>query len=161
MALMSSSALLGTALIALGVSSCLPGLSMEPGASAPSPTESGSAEPCQPASQGLADRLDAALLVRGAYVSNLYVAQAADLSDSSLGLADPWWAAGRINGASLRPEVGLWLWDGSATGPTVTVISANAAASRYFAFDVADPQLAAGSSVAATVRACVGPTPEP
>lgn len=163
MAVMSRSALLGTILIALGISSCVSGPSTEPGASAQPPAATGSAGPesCQPASLALDDRLQSALSVRGAYVSNLHVAPATDLADRSLGVAEPWWAAGRINGAGVKPEAGVWLWDGSATGPDATVLSANASAARYFAFADADPQLASQSSVVAALLVCVGPMPDP
>jgi hypothetical protein len=116
---------------------------------------------CQPADQALVDRLDAALQVRGAYVSNLYVAPAGELEGSLPALGSPWWAAGRINGAGAQPEVGVWAWDGSASDACPTVLSANASAVRYFPFSAVDPQLASASPVVAALLACVGPLPEP
>jgi hypothetical protein len=160
---MSRGVLLGTALITLAAASCVQSPPVGPGTSTDSPSATGPAVPasCQSASQVLEDRLQSALLVRGAYVSNLYVAPATDLADGLLGIADPRWAAGRINGAGVGPEAGVWLWDGSATGPDATVLSANASAARYFSFADADSQLASRSDVVSALLDCVGPMPEP
>lgn len=182
---MSRGAWLGPAVVLLASTACLaqpagprgseqpspaPTASPAPsGPSAPSgssvasaaPGSSGPQGPCADAPKALADRLAAALLVRGAYVSNLYGAPAPDLAEPPDGFDDPWWAAGRINGAGVGPEVGVWLWDRTADGGVGTVLSANASASRYFSFDAADPSLAFASQAVSTLVDCVGPMPEP
>lgn len=116
---------------------------------------------CEDAPAALADRLDGELLVRGAYVSNLFVAKAQDLPEPPTGFEEPWWAAGKITGAGVRPEVGTWLWERTAKGEVGMVQSANASASRYFNFDVVDPSLAEASPIVGALVDCVGPMPEP
>ena len=78
-----------------------------------------------------------------------------------MGLADPWWAAGKVNGVGVRPEAGIWLWDRASDGTAAVILSANASASRYFGFQSADAGLAASSGIAASLLDCVGPMPEP
>lgn len=116
---------------------------------------------CEDAAPALADRLSGELVVRGAYVSNLFVARADDLAEPPSGFEDPWWAGGKITGAGVRPEVGIWLWDHVVNGEVGMVLSGNASASRYFSFDVVDPSLASASEIVSALVDCVGPMPEP
>ena len=162
---MTRIAWLGPAVVTLVVTSCQPAFSTGADAS-DQPTPPGSrsmvpAAPCEPGQPTFVEQLDAALPERGAYVSNLYVAPATDVADPTLGLTDPWWAAGKVNGMGVRPEAGIWLWDRAADGTAAVILSANASASRYFGFQAADASLADSSATAAALLDCVGPMPEP
>jgi hypothetical protein len=170
---------LGPAVLLLATSACRAGQSPPAAVDQPSPTSAGvststgastpseavaSSEPdgrCAEAPTALGDHLSGGLLVRGAYVSNLYIAPAQDLTEPPSGFGDPWWAAGKITGTGVRPEVGIWLWDRVAAAGVGMVLSANASASRYFRFDALDPPLASASQTARTLVDCVGPMPEP
>lgn len=149
----------GPAAILVVLSSCLAdGSSTPPTPSAP---ESAGPSGCdQDAAQHLVDRLNEGLVVRGAYVSNVYAAPADDLQTVPPGFTDAWWGAGKVNGTGLRPEIGIWLWDRDASDKA-GVRSANATSTRYFEFSPIDLSFAASSQVVAALVDCVGPMPGP
>jgi len=136
-----------------------------PTASQPATQESSTTGPCQPAPDWLVAELGQGLLVRGAYLSEVYIGAASDFTSGPAavlddGFAPAWWVVAKINGAGIQPEVGLWVAGPIRDRKAVQLFGASAASLRYTSWgsDSSDPIRGMGSDV---VLDCLSPIPEP
>jgi len=124
-----------------------------------------SPEPCQQAPDWLVTRLAQGLLVRGSSLSEVYIGVASDFTSGpavvlTAEFMPAWWVAAKINGAGIRPEIGLWVAGPIHSGSFGQLFGANAAAQRYtkWGSGSSDPIRGMGSE---SVLACLAPIPEP
>jgi len=130
----------------------------------PAATSHGSAEvtalPCQSAPAWLASALERSLTPRGATISRAFIAHAVEL-DGTDGVNRAWLVAAVINGAGVRPELGLWRTDVLDPGSIPSLRSVNAAAQRYSSLPAGDRGRPPDSGAVAVLATCVGPLLEP
>lgn len=117
---------------------------------------------CTAAPDWLRQAVQDGLVVRGATIAGIFVGPAGPFTSGSgpvMGseFASASWIAARIDGAGVRPEVGLWVAD--SIEPGLTLFAANSAALRYSAWGQggSDPIRGEGSQA---VIDCIGPIPE-
>jgi hypothetical protein len=91
--------------------------------------------PCQPAPDWLISAVTEQLAVAGATLSEVYVAPASITSGTPEVMSElfkpAWWVVAKINGAGIRPEIGVWVTNRIAPGTSGDIFGANAAAVRY------------------------------
>jgi len=119
---------------------------------------------CTSAPEWLVDAISDGILVRGAYLSNVYVGPAAGFSSGPPGVltdafSDAWWVAGRLNGVGVQPELAVWLTNRTSEGASGEILAANPAARRYseWGAEVTEPIVGDGLR---PVQDCVGPMPQ-
>jgi len=124
-----------------------------------------SAEPCQQAPDWLVARLRQGLLVRGSSLSEVYVGVASNFTSGpaivlTAEFTPAWWVVAKINGAGIRPEIGLWVAGPIHSGSFGQLFGANAAAQRYTTWGSRDLDPIRGTGSEA-ILACLTPIPEP
>ena len=141
-----------------------PGASSEVPATA-SPRAGASAAACRAAPAAVVSLLRSGLVVRGATLSNLFATRLGTPEEGSGASIPPfalhgWWIAGKITGAGVQPEVGVWVVSSIEAPRTSEVLAANAAAERYTRWSGVGTGQVTGPGLDAVV-ACVGFIPSP
>lgn len=119
--------------------------------------------PCQPAFDWLVGAVQAGISIRGATLTELVVGPAT-VTAGPLAVFEPpfqpaWWVVGKINGASVRPEIVIFLTNRTSAGATGTIFAANAAALRYSSFGQGGNTAIKGEGQDALVS-CLAPIPQ-
>jgi hypothetical protein len=119
-------------------------------------------EGCREAPRAIVEQLEGGIIVRGATLSNLYVSRVGTTDGGSASLApfvnQGWWVAGKVTGAGVRPEIGVWIVSGISGPGAAQVIAANAAAGRYSRWGLPGGDEISGPGRTA-VETCVGAIP--
>lgn len=126
-------------------------------------SSSGPPADCTDAPTWLVDTISHGILVRGAYVSNVYVGPASGFTSGPPDLftdafADAWWVAGRLNGVEVQPALGVWVTNRTAPDAAGEIFAVNAAAIRYTEWGEGVSNRIVGEGLE-PVQACVGPMP--
>ncbi len=119
--------------------------------------------PCQSAPTWLIAAVTDGLAVRSATLSEVYIG-AASISAGPAAVLSPsfapaWWIVAKISGASVRPEVAIWVTNRTAPEATGQIFSANLAANRYSTFGQGGSTPITGDGQG-QVLACLTPIPE-
>lgn len=136
-----------------------------PTATQPTAQEPSTTEPCQRAPDWLVTELGQGLLIRGAYLSEVYIGTASDFTSGPATVLNKdfipaWWVAAKINGAGIQPEVGLWVVGPIRGSKAGQLFGANAAALRYTSWGSDDTESIRGKGADA-VLTCLTPIPKP
>ena len=124
---------------------------------------SGPPADCADAPTWLVDAIGEGILVPGAYLSNVYIGPASAFSSGPPDLftdafTEAWWAAGRLNGVGVEPELGVWVTNRTAPEVAGQIFAVNASASRYSEWGAGVSERIVGEGLP-PVQACVGPMP--
>lgn len=166
-------AILGTLLVASAcnlLSGYQQGPSPGPSTAAPSagpasssPGGDESMTPCERAPDWLIAALTKGLAVPGATLSEVFVGEASITSGLSGEVAPSfvtaWWVVAKVNGAGVRPTVGIWVTNRMASGPAGDILAANAAALRSTTFGHGGQVPLLGSGLDELLT-CLSPIPE-
>lgn len=129
----------------------------------PSKDSSESHVPCQAAPTWLTSAVIGGLAVHGATLSEVYVGTASITAGPdtvlSPSFAPAWWIVAKVSGASVRPEVAIWVTNRTTRDATGEIFAANPAALRYSTFGQGDSTSIDGDGKAPVV-ACLTPIPE-
>jgi hypothetical protein len=127
------------------------------------PGSSESPVPCRSAPIWLIAAVTGGLAVRGATLSEVYVGAASITAGPDAVLspdfARAWWIVGKISGASVRPEVAIWVTNRTSPEATGEIFAANLAANRYSTFGQGGSTPVKGDGQG-PVLACLTPIPE-
>jgi hypothetical protein len=108
------------------------------------------------------DAISAGIVVRGATLSNAFVAHAFGFTAGpdvifTDAFADAWWVASKITGAGVQPELAVWLTNRTEEGSSGEIFAVSPAARRYWHGGGTEPIAGAGMDAAVP---CVGPLPK-
>ncbi len=120
--------------------------------------------PCQLAPEWLVAALQDGLAVRGATLSEVFIGEAWDFTSGpaavmSAQFVPAWWIVAKINGASVRPEVVIWVTSRTGASKQGQTFGANLSAVRYSKFGQGGSDPVRGSGQAALLG-CLTPIPE-
>jgi hypothetical protein len=138
-----------------GVSSVQPTRTSRPASS--------NVDDCATAPDWLTPAIERGLAVPGATLGRVVTLPAPGLTGlpsdvSADDFVAPAWVAGVINGAGVRPQIGLWVVSQLGAESRAILVSANATAARYWRGPAGS---GLGGDGQAAALACIGPVPEP
>lgn len=122
-----------------------------------------STAPCTDAPSWLVDAIGDGILVRGAYLSNVYIGPASGFTSGppellSDAFGEAWWVAARLNGAEVQPVLAVWVTNRTTPNAAGQIYAANPAASRYTEWGAGVSAPIVGDGLQ-NVQSCVGPMP--